>query len=109
MRIIVIFDLPQTEQFEKKQYRNFHKFLQKQGYIMIQFSIYVKICIHAEIANRAITKLKLNSPASGDVRYMVVTEKQYQSLYSIQNKYSLQEKYINKNRILIIGGINENN
>lgn len=107
MRIIVIFDLPQTSGKEKKEYRYFHKFLISNGYIMVQFSIYSKICIHHEIANRAVRKLKLVTPKVGDVRYMVVSENQYQKLYSINNKYSLQEKIINKDRLLVIGGLNE--
>ncbi len=107
MRIIVIFDLPQKERGELKIYRSFIRFLEANGYIRIQYSIFVKLCIHAEIAYKSVTKLKLNSPINGDIRYMVITETQYQKLYSINDKYNIQEKVTNKERILIIGRRND--
>lgn len=109
MRILVIFDLPQKEKFERKIYRSFIKFLEQQGYIRIQFSIFAKLCVHADVANKAVKKLKIVCPREGDVRYMVVTETQYMKLYAINHKYSIQEKITNKDRLLIIGRVDENN
>lgn len=103
MRVIVLFDLPQNERQEQKIYRNFVKFLEQEGYIRIQYSIYTKLCIHAVTAKQAVKKVERHSPQDGDVRYLVVSEKQYQGIKSVQSKYSLQERMTNTKRLLIIG------
>ena len=43
MRIIVFFDLPTTSAIDLKNYRNFRKFLIKEGFMMMQESVYTKI------------------------------------------------------------------
>lgn len=40
MRIIVFFDLPVVNKKERKVYAQFRKFLLKDGYDMVQYSVY---------------------------------------------------------------------
>ena len=42
MRVIVFFDLPTLTLEDKKEYRNFRKFLLKRGFAMMQESVYSK-------------------------------------------------------------------
>ena len=44
MRIIVFFDLPVVSAKEKKAAAKFRNFLVKDGYNMIQWSVYSRIC-----------------------------------------------------------------
>lgn len=109
MRLIIMFDLPMLTSEDKRIYRKFSKYLSSNGYIRIQFSVYSKLCINSDSANTAVKKLKKESPVDGDIRYMVVTERQYKNIISINDVYSLQEEITNSNRIMIIGGMNNEN
>ena len=75
MRIILFFDLPSVTYSDQKEYSKFHKFLIKNGYIMMQESVYAKLA------------LKKNKPAKGLVQILVITEKQFSRMeYIIGNK-----------------------
>ena len=45
MWVLVLFDLPTETKKDKKAYATFRKNLQKDGFTMFQFSIYVRHCI----------------------------------------------------------------
>ena len=47
MWILVFFDLPTETQKDKKAYTLFRKNLQKDGFTMFQFSIYVRHCAYS--------------------------------------------------------------
>ena len=42
MRVLVMFDLPTETSLQRKNYRKFRKTLIKNGFIMMQESVYVK-------------------------------------------------------------------
>jgi CRISPR-associated protein Cas2 len=45
-------DLPVKTKVDQKNYNKFHRFTINNGFIMIQFSIYVKLCLNFdEVAN----------------------------------------------------------
>lgn len=83
MRLIVFFDLPVTTAAERKAYRGFRRFLIKEGYIMLQQSVYSKLVINRTNAELAAARLKKNRPKAGLVQLMTVTEKQYASIENI--------------------------
>lgn len=109
MRLIVIFDLPTETKTDLKNYRKFIKFLTNEGYLRIQFSVYSKLCINNDSAKTASKKVTKNAPTSGDIRYLIITETQYQGIVSINNKYTLQEAVTTTDRTLMIGGMNDEN
>ena len=43
MRLMLFFDLPVKTKKERRVYANFRKYLISKGYMMIQYSVYVKI------------------------------------------------------------------
>ena len=55
------------------------------------------------------TSLSSNAPNEGDIRYLVVTERQFQNIVNLNNQYSLQEKITTTDRTLMIGGLNDEN
>lgn len=101
MRIILFFDLPQVTSSEKRSYRNFHKLLISEGFIMVQFSIYSKLCLNHDVATKVKKRLERITPKVGDIRYMIVSETQYNSIRNLNNTYSKQENITNMNRLLI--------
>ena len=44
MRVICMFDLPVETEEEKRGYRGFRKSLIKEGFIMMQYSVYIRTC-----------------------------------------------------------------
>mgnify|MGYP005831451173 CR=1 FL=1 len=77
MRLMVFFDLPVVSKEDRKQYNRFHRFLLNDGYDMIQFSVYARICNGQESVNKHLKRLSYNLPPKGSVRCMQVTEKQF--------------------------------
>lgn len=44
MRMLCMFDLPVDTEGQKRAYRIFRKNLIQEGFVMIQYSVYVRIC-----------------------------------------------------------------
>ena len=102
-----MFDLPTKTKADLKVYRKFIKYLNSEGYIMIQFSVYSKLCINANSAKTYAKRLKKNAPSKGDVRYLIVSENQYQNIVNVNDTYSLQESITTYDRTMMIGGMND--
>ena len=83
MRLMVFFDLPVTTAKERRDYRLFRKLLLKQGYLMIQESVYAKLVTNEGNASAAIMTLRKNRPPAGLVQVLKVTEKQFASMVYI--------------------------
>ena len=77
MRILVLFDLPITTLKNKRSYRDFRKYLLKNGFMMIQESVYCKIALNAVAASAIVNNVKLNLPPDGLVQLLTVTERQF--------------------------------
>lgn len=77
MRLIVMFDLPTETSADRRNYRRFRKFLIKNGYSMMQYSIYTKIILNHSVLNYQKVKLKQNAPPKGYVETLIITENQY--------------------------------
>ena len=80
MRVIVMFDLPVVTSAERREYVQFRKYLIKNGFLMMQESIYCKLTQNTSAADWIIENLKKNKPSSGLVQAMKVTEKQYSKI-----------------------------
>ena len=107
MRILLFFDLPMESNKDTKEYRKFIKFLTGEGFIRLQYSVYCKLCINNDSAQTEIKRIKLNSPGQGDIRMMSITENQFQKIININETHSLQESITTTNRLVIIGGMND--
>ena len=46
MRLMVFFDLPMLTDKDRREYNRFHKYLLKNGFIMMQKSVYTKLVIN---------------------------------------------------------------
>lgn len=77
MRLMVFYDLPVVTAKERKVYARFHKFLLRDGYDMIQFSVYARICNGLDQVAKHLARLTASLPPEGSVRCMQVTEKQF--------------------------------
>lgn len=80
MRIIVMFDLPTQTVKDMRTYRNFRKFLIKNGFFMMQESIYCKLAQNTTAADSIIENIRRNRPLSGIVQVLKITEKQFEKI-----------------------------
>lgn len=80
MRQIVFFDLPTNTALEKKDYRNFRKFLLNEGFIMLQYSVYSKLTLNDTQAKTVLRRLEKNKPKNGNIFVLKVTEKQFSQM-----------------------------
>ena len=86
MRIMLFFDLPTLTSSNKKAYRVFVKNLKRDGFYMLQESVYVKMALNKQIAEATINKLKKYLPSEGDIMTLVITEKQFASISILLGK-----------------------
>lgn len=80
MRLLVMFDLPVTGKEERKAAAQFRNFLLKDGYYMMQFSVYVRIGNGIDGVNKHKMRLLRELPRTGSVRSLVVTERQFENM-----------------------------
>ncbi len=102
MRMLCMFDLPVETESQRRAYRIFRKELIKEGFVMIQYSIYVRICPSREYANRLENRIKKNLPEEGNVRLLCVTEKQYADMKLLVGSRLASETAIGTERLIII-------
>ncbi|MGL4986857.1 MAG: CRISPR-associated endonuclease Cas2 [Treponemataceae bacterium] len=100
MRILLFFDLPAISSLEKRNYRKFRNFLIKEGFIMMQESVYSKLVLNATAANAVTIHIRRNSPPSGIVQILIVTEKQYNSMEFIIGE--CKSNVINNDKRLVV-------
>ena len=89
MWILVLFDLPTETKKDKKAYADFRKNLQRDGFTMFQFSIYVRHCSSSENANVHIKRVKSFLPEYGKVGIMCITDKQFSNIKLFYGKKSM--------------------
>ena len=88
MRVIVFFDLPTVTDKDKKEYRKFRKLLIKNGFVMMQESVYTRMVLNQTVQNSVVELLKKNRPPSGLVQAMVITEKQFSNTVMVCGNFS---------------------
>ena len=83
MRVIVMFDLPVLTAQERRDYTRFRKHLLKNGFLMMQESIYCKLAQNTTAADGIVENIQKNKPEKGLIQVMKVTEKQYSKIECI--------------------------
>ncbi|MBP3774994.1 MAG: CRISPR-associated endonuclease Cas2 [Bacteroidaceae bacterium] len=77
MWLFVFFDLPVVSKQERKTYALFRKNLLKDGFTMLQYSVYIRHCASYESQTVHIKRVKSFVPETGMVSILSVTDKQY--------------------------------
>ncbi len=94
MRLLVMFDLPTKTDADKKQHTRFRNNIMKDGFDMIQYSIYQRICPNLDQIEKYKNRLIGYKPKTGAVRVLTVTNTQYEKMLFLVGQPTLQEKYI---------------
>ena len=95
MWVMIMFDLPTKTKKNKKSYHWFHNELEKEGYMMIQYSIYAKVFASVESALSGKKRIKdfiAKNIKSGNIRIIIFTDKQFGSMDIIIGEQPKEEK-----------------
>lgn len=92
MWLFVFFDLPVKEKKERQTATKFRNFLLKDGYMMIQFSVYARICNGQDRIDKHQQRIQAQIPAKGSVRVMQITDKQYERMKILVGKPTKNEE-----------------
>ena len=94
MWVMVFFDLPTDTKKEVKAATEFRKQLMGDGFVMFQYSIYLRHCASAENADVHIKRAKSFLPPKGKVGILRITDKQFAAmeLFNSQKSENLPEE-----------------
>lgn len=77
MWVLVMFDLPVMTKAQRKAASGFRKNLKKDGFDMVQYSVYSRPCPTDENSTVHVERVKRMMPSNGQVRILRFTDKQY--------------------------------
>ncbi len=101
MRLMVMFDLPTETSKQRKQYRQFRKKLINEGFIMIQYSVYVRVCTTKSAAEFLEKRIKDFLPDEGIIQSLVLTEKQYSDMHFLRGKIIEEVRNSSKRTVIL--------
>jgi CRISPR-associated protein Cas2 len=75
--ILVLFDLPTETKVERRIASKFRKTIMQDGFVMFQFSIYLRHCSSRENADVHVNRVKKLLPEKGHIGILTITDKQF--------------------------------
>ena len=92
--------MPVVTSENRRAYSKFRKFLLKNGFIMLQESVYCKLALNGTAVNAIIDNVHRNKPQEGLVQLLTVTEKQYSKMDIIIGE--MKSEVLNSDERLVI-------
>lgn len=86
MWLFVFFDLPVTKKKQRKAASLFRKNLLKDGFTMMQYSVYIRHCASKESTAVHIKRVRKIIPTHGQVSILSITDKQYGNIINYWGK-----------------------
>lgn len=80
MWIITMFDLPTDTKQARRAYTQFRKGLLKDGFTLMQYSVYIRHCASEDNAKVHIKRIEEMVPPQGEVRIIAITDKQFERM-----------------------------
>lgn len=87
MRLIVFFDLPTDTALDRGNYNKFRKCLIKNGFVMMQESVYCKLLLNSTAEQTVTALIRKNKPPKGIVQLLTITEKQFSRMEYITGEF----------------------
>lgn len=101
MWLFVMFDLPVGTKEERRTATRFRKFLTDDGYDMMQWSIYTRVCRGQDAVDKHIERLRRTLPPKGSVRALAVTERQFARMLLLVGARKPRELSANEQLVLL--------
>lgn len=99
--LFVFFDLPVGTKSERRAATRFRNFLKQDGYMMLQWSVYARVCRGEEAVEKHLARVARSLPTKGSVRALQVTDKQYGRMRLLLGEASKNEK-IAPNQLVLL-------
>ena len=77
MWLFAMFDLPMDDKAARKAYARFRKALLKEGFSMLQYSVYARYLPSEEAADAHRRRVRAVLPPEGEVRCISITDRQF--------------------------------
>lgn len=85
---------------EIKAYTQFRKFLIKNGFMMMQESVYTKLALNQTACRNIMENVRKNKPELGLVQMIAITEKQYSKMEIMVGE--VQSKVLSSDERLVV-------
>lgn len=98
MWVLCMFDIPVGTKAQRRRATQFRNVLLDKGFMMKQFSVYIKPCSSLQSAKNTTTNLKNYIPNDSMVSFLYITDKQYASAdnyigkNATENEQQIREK-----------------
>lgn len=83
MWLVVMFDLPTKTKKERHDYAVFRKNLERDGFVMHQYSVYIRFCASLEAKEVHVKRVKSFMPIKGRLSIISITDKQYSEIINV--------------------------
>ena len=101
MWVFVFFDLPVKTKEQRRLATQFRNFLIKDGYDMMQLSVYTRVCRGQDAVDKHLKRLTNNLPPRGSVRALQVTERQFGRMKTLVGPVRKQEETAHDQLVLL--------
>lgn len=98
----MLFDLPVKEKAAQKAATKFRKFLIDDGYLMLQYSVYTRVCNGYDAVKTHEKRLKVHLPENGSVRLLTITEKQYESMQILLGEFKQSDTPVSYEQLTLL-------
>ena len=99
--MFVFFDLPVGTKGERRAATRFRNFLKDDGYMMLQLSVYARVCRGEEAVDKHLQRVTKSLPKKGSVRALQVTDKQYARMRLMLGEAGKNERVAPQQMVLL--------
>jgi CRISPR-associated protein Cas2 len=90
MWLVAMFDVPVTDSPARRAYRRLFAGLRRNGFLRLQYSVYARHFCSEAAARPVMRSLQSLVPRGGEVRLLLVTERQYERMWIFQGRKRVQ-------------------
>lgn len=101
MWLFVFFDLPVGTKPERRAATQFRNFLKDDGFMMLQYSVYVRVCRGDDGVMKHVARVMAHLPRKGSVRALQVTERQYGRMKLLLGTRTTNESVAGQQMVLL--------
>lgn len=101
MWLFVFFDLPVGTKAERRAATRFRHFLKDDGFLMIQWSVYARVCRGEEAVETHQARVTKNLPSKGSVRTLQITDRQYGRMRMLVGESKKSERTATQQMVLL--------
>ena len=102
MRVVIFFDLPVTSKVARRDYTRFRSFLLRDGYNMLQYSVYSRLCNGLDDVDKHLKRMESELPPEGSIRTLVLTDKQFSRMRLWVGEPTICEQKVTAQQLVLL-------